>query len=88
MGQVEKQLLERETRTGWRTVTDPSQAQVNKAPILKMNLMNQCQIEPIRFQNVFLSDGLDHSSDSERMQPYHMLSLRAQRPGLPGVSFE
>lgn len=42
---------------------------------------NQCQIEPIRSQNFFLSDGLDHSSDSERMQPYQMQPLRAQRSG-------
>jgi len=47
-----------------------------------MNVLpNQCQIEPIRSQNFFLSDDLDHSSDSERMPSYQMQPMRAQRSG-------
>jgi len=36
--QAALQHLELATRTGWKIATDPSLAQVNKAPILEMNL--------------------------------------------------
>ena len=45
------------------------------------HLPNQCHTEPIRSQNLFLSDNPNHPSDSERMQPYQMQPLRAQRSG-------